>query len=136
MTGRYANRAIGIYAVELSVACSVEACVKEAEASVRATSCEDARVGVMRVLRWRGWQLGKHAPVLCPDHAPAPVRCVRCSVPTPPFYIEPVGSIPYFRDAVLDLKDHPASAPLCDGCRRWARDVVFAWHRRNREVSR
>src|SRR6185437_8325217 len=114
----YASRAIGTYALELTVEGSLEACAETAEASVRATSCEDARSGVMRVLRYRGWQLGKHAAVLCPKHAP-------------PIYIDKVGSIPYFREAVPDLKDQPANAPLCDECRRWARELVWAWHRRN-----
>ena len=131
----YASRAIGTYALELTVECSLEACAETAEASVRATSCEDARSGVMRVLRYRGWQLGKHAAVLCPKHAPPMVRCARCDHLCPPFYIEKVGSIPYFREAVPDLKDQPASAPLCDECRRWARELVWAWHRRNREVN-
>lgn len=132
MGAPYGNRRIGTYAVELQVLCSRLPCAVEDEAAVRAGSCEEARVGVMRVLRWRGWQLGKHAATLCPKHAPAPIVCACCGEATPPFYIDKVGSVPFFREAVPELKDLPAGAPLCDGCRGRARKVVFAWHQTGR----
>lgn len=131
MAAPYTNRRIGIYAVELTVACSLETCLAESMATVRAGSCEDARTGVMRVLRYRGWQVGKHAPTLCDKHAPRPIKCVRCREDTPPFYIDKVGDIPFREEAVPELAKHSPRDPLCHDCRRWARTVVYAWHRSN-----
>lgn len=128
-------RNIGIYTVQLDVVCSLELCQVSEMASVQATSCEDARVGVMRVLRYRGWQLGKHERTLCPLHAPPMLDCCRCGVATPPFYVEPVGSIPFRVEAVPELADKPPKAPLCETCRRWARNQVYMWHRRPREEA-
>lgn len=73
----------------------------------------------MRVLRYRGWQLGKHAATLCPKHAPPPVQCATCTEVVPPIYCSPRGQ--HYPLAHLDeFKDIPSTALLCEECVRRA----------------
>jgi hypothetical protein len=132
----YANRSIGVYSVGLAVVCTLDSCTVRDEAAVAATSCEDARTGVMRVLRYRGWQLGKHAETRCPKHAPPAEPCGHCGVPTPPVYLR---SIDYLhRDIEMPEKWAALTykTRLCEKCWREYRDDAHAAVLAHYETSR
>ena len=73
------------WSVRLDVECAK--CARTDSAEVGSTSCEDARQNAMKVLRYRGWSIGrKHGSDLCPDHAPPIPKCELCGEPTPRQY--------------------------------------------------
>ena len=94
-----------VYTVTLDVACT--RCDNTDTASVAATSAEDARLGAMKVMRYRGWTLpkGKGVTELCPVCAGPIPTCDDCTTPVPD---------PYQRDGW----PHPVGSRLCARCDR------------------
>jgi hypothetical protein len=121
-----ASRSIGTYTVTLAVTCGLTACPVTQEAAVAATSCEEARSGVMRVLRYRGWEIGSHRDNRCPNHAAPLEPCTHCEVKTPAVYLtrkcgdHMLTHLTEFADVALD-------ALICDTCLNdWARPLWWA----------
>jgi hypothetical protein len=118
------TRQVGIYTVTIEVLCSRAPCSAEDQSSVRATSCEDARQGAMKVLRYKGWIVGNHHPTTCPRHTGPMEKCARCGDPTPAMYLEPVRGA-FYRD-LPELASYLPDGKLCTGCQHWAREIRFS----------
>ena len=73
------------WAVSLEVVCRVETCPTRDSVTVASVGAEDARQGVMKVLRYRGWTIDRRDD-LCPAHS-GPIRCCElCGAETPSPY--------------------------------------------------
>ena len=70
------------YVVELAVECRVETCDTKDRAAVVSVGAEDARQGVLMVLRHRGWTIDRRDD-LCPAHSGPIPACEVCGQPTP-----------------------------------------------------
>lgn len=75
-----------VWTVSVVVECGICGAVDD-KTSVAATSCDTAREGVLRILRYRGWRIGRK-PVnnSCPDCAGPIPGCADCGTPTPDPY--------------------------------------------------
>ena len=75
-----------IWTVSAAVECSTCG-TKDDKTSVAATSCETAREGVLRILRYRGWRIGRKThDNSCPRCAGPIPGCADCGTPTPDPY--------------------------------------------------
>lgn len=75
-----------IWTVTVSVNCSTCGATDD-KTSVAATACETAREGVLRILRYRGWRIGrKPADNACPTCAGPIPACADCGTPAPDPY--------------------------------------------------
>lgn len=90
-------------ATTLDVVCRVETCGARDSASVASVGAEDARQGVMKVLRYRGWTISR-LDDLCPAHSGPIPACDICGEPTPKPY------------AVTHAKHYTGVGYCCHGC--------------------
>ena len=93
-----------IWTVSVTVECATCG-TRDDKASVAATSCEAAREGVLCILRYRGWRIGRKSyDNSCPACAGPIPGCDDCGTPTP----DPYGKSDWTERA----------ARFCDQCFR------------------
>lgn len=101
------------WAVTLDVVCRVETCPAHDTASVVSTCAEDARQGVVKTLRYRGWKIDRRDD-LCPTHAGTIPVCELCGEPTPKPY------------AVTRARHYTGVGYCCQTCSRQKLDESLA----------